>query len=298
MTSLLLRSVRLLVTLGITAVAAVFGWQLWASYMETPWTRDGHVRANIVTITPDVSGPVSAVLIHDNQKVKKGEALLKIDPTRFQLALDSAKAAVSQAKATLDNARVEVERYTKLQESSTVSQQTADKARLSLEQAEAGYQQAMANFNIAQLNLQRTDVIAPADGVITNLALNPGDYAATGRAVMALILSSSIRVEGYFDEGQLPNIAIGDPVTIKLVGASTPLKGHVESIAAGVEDRERTAGTNLLASVTPNFTWVRLAQRIPVRVKLDADADASKLIVGLSATVTVLPKDDKTKPST
>lgn len=290
MKSFLLRFIRLGVTLGVTVVAAFFGWQLWGSYMETPWTRDGHVRANIVTITPDVSGPVSAVLIHDNQKVKKGEILLKVDPARFQLALDSAKAAVSQATAALDNAKVEAERYRTLRESSTVSQQSVDKAQLALEQAEAGYQQAKAAYNVAELNLRRTDVVAPVDGTITNLGLNPGDYVAAGRGVMALVATSTIRVEGYFDEGQIPKIKVGDPVTIKLVGSTTPLKGHVESIAAGVEDRERTAGSTLLANVTPNFTWVRLAQRVPVRIKLDTDADASSLIVGLSATVTVLPK--------
>lgn len=291
MKSFFVRLVRLGVTLGVTAVAVFFGWQLWASYMETPWTRDGHVRANIVTITPDVSGPVSAVFIHDNQKVTKGQALLKIDPARFQLALDAAKAAVSQATAMLDNAKVEAERYRKLQESATVSQQSVDKSQMALEQAQAGYQQAMANYNLAQLNLQRTDILAPSDGTITNLALNAGDYVAAGKGVMAMVATSTIRVEGYFDEGQIPRIKVGDPVTIKLMGSETPLKGHVESIAAGVEDRERTAGSTLLANVTPNFTWVRLAQRVPVRIKLDADSDASSLIVGLSATVTVLPKD-------
>lgn len=290
MKSFALRLIRLFVTLGVTAVAIFFGWQLWTSYMETPWTRDGHVRANVVTITADVSGPVSAVLIHDNQKVRKGQILLKVDPARFQLALDSANAAVAQATAALDNAKVEAERYKKLQESSTVSQQSVDKSQLALEQAQAGYQQAMANYNLAQLNLQRTDILAPSDGTIANLALNAGDYVAAGKGLMALIATETVRVEGYFDENQLSNIAVGDDVTIKLMASATPLKGHVEIIAAGVEDRERTAGTTLLANVTPNFTWVRLAQRVPVRVKLDSDADASSLIVGLSATVTVLPE--------
>lgn len=290
MKSIFLRLTRLAVTLGVTCVALFFGWQLWTSYMDTPWTRDGHVRANVVTITPDVTGPVSAVFIHDNQRVTKGQTLLKVDPARFQLALDSAKAAVSQATAALDNARTEADRYKKLQETSTVSQQSVDKAQMTLEQAEAGFEQAQANYNLAQLNLQRTDVVSPADGIITNLALSPGDYVAAGKGVMALIATSTIRVEGYFDENQLSGIAVGDPVKISLMGVKTPLRGHVESIAAGVEDRERTAGSNLLANVTPTFTWVRLAQRVPVRIRLDKDIEASTLIVGTSATVTVLPK--------
>lgn len=248
------------------------------------------MRANVVTITPDVTGPVLTVFIHDNQRVTKGQTLLKVDPARFQLALDSAKAAVSQATAALDNARTEAERYKKLQETSTVSQQSVDKAQMTLEQAEAGFEQAQANYNLAQLNLQRTDVVSPADGIITNLALSPGDYVAAGKGVMALIATSTIRVEGYFDENQLSGIAVGDPVKISLMGVKTPLRGHVESIAAGVEDRERTAGSNLLANVTPTFTWVRLAQRVPVRIRLDKDIEASTLIVGTSATVTVLPK--------
>ncbi|MDQ1184093.1 efflux RND transporter periplasmic adaptor subunit [Agrobacterium larrymoorei] len=290
MKSFLFRSMRLVVTLGITVVAIFFGWQLWIAYMETPWTRDGHVRANVVTITPDVTGLVSAVFVHDNQRVTKGQTLLKVDPSRFQIALDSAKASVTQATATLDNAKTEAERYRRLQEGSTVSQQSVDKAQLALEQAEAAYEQAQASYNLAQLNLVRTDVVSPADGIITNLALSPGDYVASGKGVMALVATSTIRVEGYFDESQLSHITVGDPVKITLMGTKDPLKGHVESIAAGIEDRERTAGSTLLANVTPNFTWVRLAQRVPVRVRLDKDTDASALIVGTSATVAVLPK--------
>ncbi|ORE88193.1 HlyD family secretion protein [Aurantimonas sp. 22II-16-19i] len=289
MTARLSRLLKSAFTLTLFAIALAVGWNLWQGYMETPWTRDGHVRADVVSIAPDISGPVAEVLVSDNQTVAKGEVLVRIDPARFQIALALADASLKDRAAALTQARREAERYHRLENGPAVSQQNIEQADLAVEQASAAYDEAKANRDLAALNLERTSVRAPANGVISNLSLNPGDYVASGSGVMALIDTDTLRVEGYFEENQLPRIAVGDAVSVDLMGHGRKLRGHVESIAAGIEDRERTNGSNLLANVTPTFAWVRLAQRVPVRIALDEVPAGTRLVAGLTATVTVYP---------
>ncbi len=280
---------RVLITLIVVVIAAGFGWRLWDYYMNDPWTRDGHVRADVIGVTPDVSGLVSDVLVHDNQSVRRGDVLVRIDDKRFELALQQADAAVAGAKATLAQARRDFTRYSELGRDVT-SAQKIEQAEEAQDVAAAGYQQALANQGVARLNLERSEIKAPANGVITNLDLNPGDYVGAGKAVMALLDTDSLRVEGYFEETKLPRIAIGDPVDIHLMGQPVAITGHVESIAGGIDDRERSDGSNLLANINPTFSWVRLAQRVPIRIALDKVPEGFHLVAGQTATVTVKPK--------
>jgi multidrug resistance efflux pump len=282
---------RLLVTLGMVAVAVVVGLALWDYYMEAPWTRDGRVRADVVAVAPDVSGLVTEVLVQDNQIVKRGDVLFRIDPDRFALALRQAEAMVAGKQATMEQAAADYARYAKLSDAA-VSQQRVEAARATDLEAKAAYGQATADRDLARLNLERSAVKASVNGRITNMELRPGAYVTTGRGVMALIDSDTLRVEGYFEETKLPRIHVGDRARIRLMGESATLTGRVESFAGGIEDRERTAGSNLLASVNPTFAWVRLAQRIPVRIKLDSVADEVRLVSGRTATVAVEPKGE------
>jgi multidrug resistance efflux pump len=282
---------RLLVTLGMVAVAVVVGLALWDYYMEAPWTRDGRVRADVVAVAPDVSGLVTEVLVQDNQIVKRGDVLFRIDPDRFALALRQAEAMVAGKQATMEQAAADYARYAKLSDAA-VSQQRVEAARATDLEAKAAYGQATADRDLARLNLERSAVKASVNGRITNMELRPGAYVTTGRGVMALIDSDTLRVEGYFEETKLPRIHVGDRARIRLMGESATLTGRVESFAGGIEDRERTAGSNLLASVNPTFAWVRLAQRIPVRIKLDSVADEVRLVSGRTATVAVEPEGE------
>ena len=282
---------RVFITLIVVVIAAGFGWRLWDYYMNDPWTRDGHVRVDVVGITPDVSGLVSEVLVRDNQDVHRGDILIRIDPKRFELALQQADAAVSGTKATLEQAKRDYVRYSELGKD-VASAQKIEQALASQDVASANYQQALANQAVAKLNLERSEIKAPVNGVITNFNLNPGDYVSAGKAVTALLDTDSLRVEGYFEETKLPRIAVGDPVDIHLMGQPAAITGHVESIAGGIEDRERSDGSNLLANINPTFSWVRLAQRVPIRVALDKLPDGFRLVAGQTATVTV-----KSKPS-
>ncbi|WP_267422478.1 HlyD family secretion protein [Methylobacterium sp. GC_Met_2] len=286
MPRLLALLVRLLVTLGMVAAAIVVGLALWDYYMEAPWTRDGRVRADVVQVAPDVSGLVTEVLVADNQLVKRGDVLFRIDPERFDLALRQAEAMVEGKQATAERAAADYVRYQKLSDAAA-SQQRVEAARATDLEAKAAYGQALADRDLAKLNLERSAVKASVNGRITNMELRPGTYVTTGRGVMALIDRDTLRVEGYFEETKLPRIHVGDRASVRLMGETSTLNGRVESFAGGIEDRERTAGSNLLASVNPTFAWVRLAQRIPVRIKLDDVSDETRLVSGRTATVAV-----------
>jgi RND family efflux transporter MFP subunit len=275
---------RVALTLVVVAIASVVGWQLWVYYMEEPWTRDGVVRADVVGVAPDVSGLVGEVLVHDNQTVRKGDVLFRIDKERFTIALQQADAALRVQRARLQQAAREQERYQSLS-NVEVSRQKQEQATAAAEEAGAAYQQAMADRSLAQLNLDRADVTAPVNGTITNFEMRPGDYVTAGRAVAALVDSGTLYVAGYFEETKLPRIHPGDPASVRLMGERTVLRGHVQSIAGGIQDRERQTGSGLLASVNPTFSWVRLAQRIPVRVQIDNPPPEVRLLPGRTASV-------------
>jgi multidrug resistance efflux pump len=285
---LALNAGRPALTLLIVVAALIAGRGMWAYYQDAPWTRDGRVRADVVTIAPDVSGLVTQVMVRDNQPVKRGDVLFRIDPDRFELALAQADAAVANRKAQMDEATREATRYERLTQLS-VSQETQEQRQTNAEATAAAYRQAVADRAVADLNLRRSVVTSPVDGVVTNVLLEPGDYVTTGKGVMALVDSATLRIEGYFEETKLPRIHPGDRVQVRLMGEERVLIGHVESIAAGIADRERTDSSDLLANINPTFNWVRLAQRVPVRVKPDIVPAGVELVVGRTATVTVEP---------
>lgn len=277
---------RFLVTLLVIVAATVVGWNLWTYYMRDPWTRDARVRADVVTIAPDVSGLVAEVAVHDNQAVRQGDLLFRIDSQRAELAVRQAEAALANRRAAMINARHDAERYHNLPPTA-VSRQQQEQSETASEQAEAAYDQAMADRDLARLNLARTRIYAPADGVVTNLSLRPGNYVAAGQGVMVMVESRSLHVTGYFEETKLPRIRIGSPVSIWLMGENQMLRGHVESIAGGIADRERSDTGSGLANVNPIFSWVRLAQRVPVRIALDQVPEGVLLVPGRTATVAV-----------
>jgi RND family efflux transporter MFP subunit len=274
------------VTLAVVLVAAFVAWQLWIYYMQDPWTRDGRVRADVVEIAPDVSGLVAQVFVQDNQTVHAGEKLFQIDPVRFSLAVRQAQATVAKAQAQYDEASRDAKRYASLS-GNAVSDLTRDQSSTQALEAQAELDQAQADLDTANLNLSRATVVATVNGVITNFSMRPGDYVTAGTGVAALVDSDSLYVDGYFEETKLPRIAIGDSATITLLGGGPAITGHVQSIDAGIADNERVAAPNLLADVNPTFTWVRLAQRVPVRIALDHIPPGTRLIAGLTATVAI-----------
>jgi len=277
---------RVLLTLFVVSVAILAGWQLWSYYMLEPWTRDGRVRADVVTVAADVSGLISDVFVHDNEKVTKGQQLFRIDQRRFQYALDQAKADVASHQVTLDQAKRDLVRSKSLT-NVAVTQQQVEHAQQAVDEAQAQFDAANASLEVARLNLDRSTVLAPVNGIVSNFTLLPGRYVNAGAAVFALIDSDTFRVEGYFEETKLRRIHVGQDATVKLIGDPRMLSGHVESIAYGIEDQNRSTSSELLASVNPTFSWVRLAQRIPVRIKLNDVPPDLLLVAGRTATVSI-----------
>ena len=292
MKSLIVVSGRALLTLSMVGCAAVLSWHLWSFYMEAPWTRDAHVRADIVRLAPDVSGPVTEILVSDNERVEKGAPLFRIEKDRFELALRAAEAQVQSTKAAAELARTDFERYQLLVSKEAASQKQRQQAESQMHQADAAYQSALAARDLAELNLARTTVKAPAAGTVTNFSLRRGNYVAAGSAIGVLVERASIYVAGYFEETKLARIHVNDPVRIDIMGESEPVIGHVASVAAGIEDRERSDVAGSLASVAPTFSWVRLAQRIPVRIEIDHAPNTVQLIAGRTATVSIEQRKD------
>lgn len=274
-------------TAVILIVAILIGRTLWVHYMDEPWTRDGRVRAEIVNVAPDVSGAVVELPVRDNQFVKQGDLVMQIDPSHFRIAVEQAQAAVAARRAELQMRRADAARRADL-DALVVSKESRENSAQTASSAEAQYQQALAALDAAKLNLERTRVVAPVDGYVTNLQVFKGDYASAGQAKLAIVDSHSFWVYGYFEETKLPRVKIGAKAEMRLMSGGV-LKGHVESISRGIYDRDNPQSRDLVADVNPTFNWVRPAQRVPVRIHIDEVPKDLVLSAGTTCTVIVEP---------
>jgi len=280
---------RVLITLIVLGAAAFLGNRLWIHYMHEPWTRDGRVQADIINVSADVAGHVVEVLVKDNQLVHKGDLLIRIDPERYRIALLQAEAALQARRADLAQKQRSAERRSKVDDL-VVSNEVREMADTQSQTAAANYQEAQQLVATAKLNLARTEVRAPVDGYVTNLLVHPGDYAQVGRPQLAVVDKDSFWIYGYFEETKIPILHVNDPVSITLMSGTQKLQGHIESISRAIADRDNTTTPELLANVNPTFAWVRLAQRIPVRIYIDKVPDNVLLSAGMTCTVIVNPK--------
>ena len=278
---------RVVVTLAVVLLALLAGWWLWHFYMIAPWTRDARVRADVVTIAPDVSGWVVELKVRDNQQVKAGDLLMSIDRERYQAALEKAR-ALAVTRRQQRNLRQHVASRRVHLGPQAISAELRENAQINAEIARAEFQQAEAEVKLAELNLARSEVRAPRAGQITNLHLAQGNYVQAGQAVMALVADDSFYVQAYFEETKLPGIRVGAPAEVILMSGGEPLQGKVQSISRGITDRNAAADAQLLADVEPTFNWVRLAQRIPVRIELDELPKELLLSAGMTASVRVM----------
>jgi multidrug resistance efflux pump len=283
-----LRVLPVLATLVAVCVAAALGYQAWQYYMGAPWTRDGTVRAYVVKIAPQVGGEIVQLPVADNQFVHRGDLLMLIDPRNYSIAVRQAKAAVEQTKAVAANANAEMIRRLKLNDIA-VTQEERQTYISQAATAEASYQSALANLAQARINYQRTSVRSPVNGFVTNLSAQLGDYADVGALQLSVVNSDSYWIDAYFEETALGRIEEGDAATIKLMGYTPLLRGRVEGLARGIDVPNAAPDASGLASVNPIFTFVRLAQRVPVRIRIDEVPDGVKLVAGLTATVQVEP---------
>jgi RND family efflux transporter MFP subunit len=292
--ALVRQAIGVSVTLAVVAIAVAIGWKLWNVYLYEPWTRDARVRATIVNLAPDVSGLVSSLNVVDNQSVKKGDVLFVVERDRFQAAVAQAQALVENKRANLSLANDNAKRDQELAraDSSAITQVQIETSQATAAVAAAELGQAEAALTTANINLQRTEVRSPVNGFVTNLTASVGDYATTGTPVLAIIDSDSFYVYAYFMETKLPAVRDGDLAQVQLMAGNVVLEGRVQGVSRGIaETGVDTVG--LLANINPNFTWVRLAQRVPVRIALGKLPPDVRLIAGLTATVTIRPSGDQ-----
>ncbi|NII09553.1 HlyD family secretion protein [Oleiagrimonas sp. C23AA] len=282
-----IRSTGAIVLTLLAVTAAVFVIvHLWRYYNDAPWTRDAYVRADVVKVAPDVSGLVTDVQVADNARVHKGQVLFVVDRSHYRLALAQAKADVAKARAALAQWRREVARDHHLK--GLVSSESAEQNRARLDTAKATLDAAKVAQQRAELDMHRTQVRSPVDGYVNDRTVRVGDYVSTGHPVLSVIDRHSMRIDGFFEETKLGHIHVGDAVRIRLMGAQHDLRGHVTSIAWGIAGKNGSPSGELLPEVSPTFNWVRLAQRIPVRIAIDRVPPGLRLVVGRTATVNVL----------
>lgn len=280
------RVLRLAATTVIVVCAALAAWLVWQFYVTAPWTRDGRVRVQVASIAPQVSGQITELRVVDNQAVKKGDVLYVIDPADFEVSIASAQAEMENREADLAVKRTQAARreaLTTLSTSVEEKQQYAGTAKI----AEAALAAAKAQLAQAKINLGRTQVRSPVNGRVTNLLLRVGDYATTGTVNIAVIDTDSFWIDGYFEETKMAHIHVGDPVSAELLGYDPLVRGRVESITLGISIANAAPSTQGLPSVDPVYTWVRLAQRVPVRIRIEAVPPGVTLVAGMTATLSV-----------
>jgi len=278
---------RILLTLILLNAAGLLSYDLASYYLYSPWTRDARIRANVVAVSPDVSGYVDDIRVQNDQFVHKGDVLFTIDQERFRLALADAEAALAARHAQSLMVLDQYQRRSKLAPGYTITIEDLNNARRQSETAAANYQQAIASRDTAALNLKRTEVRASVNGFVTNLNLAKGTFASQGKPVMALIDSDSYRVEAYFEETKIPHIKPDAIAEIHLMDGSPALQGTVLGISRGITDQDNKDGPELLSSINPTFTWVRLAQRVPVRIRLTHVPPGVLISAGMTCTVVI-----------
>ena len=282
----ILAGLKRLATLAIALVAIVMALVTWDYYVTAPWTRDGRVRVQVASIAPQVSGQIIELRVGDNQYVHKGDVLYVIDPFDFEVALQEDRAQSRQKAADLQVKQVQSERRQRLSDLATTPEEQQTFAGSAV-QAKAAFEAAQQQVAQAEINLRRTQVRSPVNGYVTNLLMRVGDFAHEGGANISVVDTDSYWIDGYFEETKLARVCIGDRVEAKLMGYAEPILGHVTSVTRGIGVPDAAGGTQGLPNVNPVFTWVRLAERVPVRIAIDHVPAGVPLVSGLTATVTI-----------
>ncbi|OBT16529.1 efflux transporter periplasmic adaptor subunit [Vibrio tasmaniensis] len=282
---------RYLITLLLFVAAGSVVYSYYQSYTSNPWTRDGQVSAYIVSITPRVTGQIIKIHVDDNSQVSKGDLLFEIDPSIYRAAYNKALATQKQALALLAKAKNEEQRAANLEKRTpgAVPVLTLNNLSNAVETSSANVQVAKANVEEAHLNLEFTKVYAPTNGYITNFNLRVGSQVVANSPVVALIDEDSFWIEGYFKETDLVGVNPQDKAFVTLMMHNNILlKGHIKSIGFGIAKQDGSTGNDLLPNVNPNFQWIRLAQRIPIKVKLDNVPEDLQLRVGMTASIKII----------
>ncbi|CBG91270.1 p-hydroxybenzoic acid efflux pump subunit AaeA [Citrobacter rodentium] len=282
---------RTAITLVLVILAFIAIFRAWVYYTESPWTRDARFSADVVAIAPDVSGLITHVEVHDNQLVKKDQVLFTIDQPRYKKALEEAEADVAYYQVLAQEKRQEASRRNRLGVQA-MSREEIDQANNVLQTVLHQLAKAQATRDLAKLDLERTVIRAPADGWVTNLNVYTGEFITRGSTAVALVKKNSFYVLAYMEETKLEGVRPGYRAEITPLGSNTVLKGTVDSVAAGVTNASSTRDDKGMATIDSNLEWVRLAQRVPVRIRLDSQQE-NLWPAGTTATVVVTGERDR-----
>jgi RND family efflux transporter MFP subunit len=279
-------ALKTLATLLILVLAVLAALVIWDSYVTAPWTRDGTVRVQVANIAPQVSGQITEVRVVDNQYVHQGDVLYVVDPFDFQVALDSDKAQLRQKAADVQVRQMQAERRQHLSNLATTPEEQQLYAGNAI-QAQAAFDAAQQQVAQADINLKRTQVRSPVNGYVTNLLMRVGDYAHAGTNSISVIDAGSYWIDGYFEETKMAHVCVGDRAEAALMGYRDPIVGRVQTVTRGISVPNATPSTQGLPNVNPIYTWVRLAQRVPVRIRITDVPAGIPLVSGMTATVTI-----------
>lgn len=277
--------IRIAITLLLVLIAAIAIFKAWAFYTESPWTRDAKFTADVVAIAPDVSGLLTDVRVSDNQLVQKGQVLFVVDQPRYQQALDEAQADVDYYQALVDEKRREAGRRQRLG-TSAMSQEAIDQSSNDYITVSHQLAKAIAARDLARIDLDRTTIRAPAEGWITNLNAHAGEFITRGTVSVALVKRNSFYLLAYLEETKLERVRPGYRAEITPLGSNHVMYGTVDSIAAGVTNSSSTVDSKGMATIDSNLEWVRLAQRVPVKIRLDQQPE-NLYPSGTTATVVI-----------
>ncbi|MFW0767896.1 p-hydroxybenzoic acid efflux pump subunit AaeA [Trabulsiella odontotermitis] len=282
---------RTAITLILVILAFMAVFRAWVYYTESPWTRDARFSADVVAIAPDVAGLITEVNVKDNQLVKKDQVLFVIDQPRYKKALEEAEADVAYYQALASEKRREAGRRNQLG-IQAMSREEIDQANNVLQTVQHQLAKAQASRDLARLDLERTIIRAPADGWVTNLNVYAGEFITRGSTAVALVKEGSFYVMAYMEETKLEGVRPGYRAEITPLGGSVVLKGTVNSVAAGVTNASSSSDSKGMATIDSNLEWVRLAQRVPVRIHLDQQ-HGNLWPAGTTATVVITGAKDR-----
>ncbi|MBV7405061.1 p-hydroxybenzoic acid efflux pump subunit AaeA [Enterobacter sp. ENT03] len=282
---------RTAITVVMVILAFIAIFRAWVYYTESPWTRDARFSADVVAIAPDVAGLITDVKVHDNQLVQKDQVLFTIDQPRYQKAVEEAEADVAYYRALASEKRREAGRRNQLG-IQAMSREEIDQSNNVLQTVIHQQAKAQATLDLAKLDLERTVIRAPAAGWITNLNVYTGEFITRGSTAVALVKQNSFYVLAYMEETKLEGVRPGYRAEITPLGSNRVIKGTVDSVAAGVTNASSSRDAKGMATIDSNLEWVRLAQRVPVRIRLD-DQKENLWPAGTTATVVITGEKDR-----
>jgi len=281
------RALKWIIAAVVLAIAAFFGVRYWHESSLYVATENAYVQANQVEITPQVAGTVLKVFVQDQQQVKAGDPLFDIDPASYRITLLRLQAQLAQRQAETAQARSDWARNQELMRTGFLSPQAGQAARTKLTTAEATVTAAQAEVAAAELDMERTHVVSPTNGTVANFTLRPGNTVSPNVALFVVISDQDYWVDANFKETQLKDIRPGEKVEIHSdVYPDRVFHGTVQSLSGG-----SGAAFSLLPPQNATGNWVKVTQRVPVRIHVDDPDPQHPLRIGTTATVKVRKKD-------